>query len=223
MVAVLPRAPANSDRSSRSSIVTQSDPAADSRASSTQRGVSSDDFVITRADPGRSGPTSRQPMSGISLVRPCLSKISSSPTKIGEYLAAGLPVVSTAGIGDVDGLLDSNGVGVLLRETDATSCPPAPSRSSNCLPTPRRESGAGGRPRKLSLADVGIPRYDRLYRAVARTRPGQMNDAGRDGSGAALVLGKGRWLAGNRGAGFIGAHVATALSSAGTKSWCSTT
>ncbi len=43
---------------------------------------------------------------GLSFVRPCPSKVSSSPTKIGEYLAAGLPVISTAGIGDVDELLD---------------------------------------------------------------------------------------------------------------------
>jgi len=42
---------------------------------------------------------------GLSFVKPCVSKLASSPTKIGEYLAIGLPVVSTTGIGDIDQLL----------------------------------------------------------------------------------------------------------------------
>jgi hypothetical protein len=59
----------------------------------------------------------------LSFIKPCVSKIGSSPTKIGEYLAAGLPVVSTAGIGDLDDLLvgrngeDSGPVGVVMRAT----------------------------------------------------------------------------------------------------------
>ena len=62
----------------------------------------------------------------MSFIKPCLSKLSSSPTKVGEYLAAGLPVISTAGIGDVDDLLTgrNNGgrgpVGVWLGVTGRT-------------------------------------------------------------------------------------------------------
>src|SRR5262249_4777622 len=38
---------------------------------------------------------------GVSFIAPTPSKASSSPTKIGEYLGAGLPVLSTAGVGDL--------------------------------------------------------------------------------------------------------------------------
>ena len=37
---------------------------------------------------------------GLSFIQPCFSKTGSSPTKVAEYLACGLPVVVNAGIGD---------------------------------------------------------------------------------------------------------------------------
>ena len=47
-------------------------------------------------------------------IKPGYSKLSSSPTKIGEFLASGLPVLCNAGIGDTDELLVTNRVGVIL-------------------------------------------------------------------------------------------------------------
>lgn len=51
----------------------------------------------------------------LSLIKPCYSKQASSPTKIAEYLACGVPVISTAGIGDLDALFARERVGVILR------------------------------------------------------------------------------------------------------------
>ena len=51
----------------------------------------------------------------LSLIKPCYSKQASSPTKIAEYLACGVPVISTAGIGDLDALFARVSVGVILR------------------------------------------------------------------------------------------------------------
>ena len=51
---------------------------------------------------------------GISFIRPVPSKVSSSPTKIGEFLGAGLPVVCTSGVGDLDALVTRD-VGTLVR------------------------------------------------------------------------------------------------------------
>ena len=47
-------------------------------------------------------------------IKPGYSKMSSSPTKIGEFLASGLPVLCNAGIGDTDDLLVANRVGVVV-------------------------------------------------------------------------------------------------------------
>ena len=51
-------------------------------------------------------------------INPMPSKIASSPTKLGEALASGLPVITGPGIGDVDALLLHQGVGVVCDPAD---------------------------------------------------------------------------------------------------------
>jgi len=53
---------------------------------------------------------------GLSFRKATFSQLAASPTKIAEYLGAGLPVVSNAGIGDVDDLLRTESVGVVVRD-----------------------------------------------------------------------------------------------------------
>jgi hypothetical protein len=49
----------------------------------------------------------------ISFITPRFSKLAASPTKMAEYLAAGLPIVYNAGIGDLDDL-EQEHVGVAI-------------------------------------------------------------------------------------------------------------
>ena len=81
-----------------------------------QAGLNADDFWIG-AVPAAEVPSylSRASL-GISFRKPTFAQIAASPTKIPEYLAAGLPVVSNAGIGDTDSLLEKEGVGVIVRD-----------------------------------------------------------------------------------------------------------
>jgi glycosyltransferase involved in cell wall biosynthesis len=151
-------------------IVTQADPAP--MLSELDRcDIGSGDYRVLRAEPEDIGRYLAAADVGVSFVRPCFSKISSSPTKIGEYLAAGLPVVSTAGIGDVDALLREGRVGALVEDFSAEGYEAAagavgalrddPAVPERCLAVARQ---------RLSLRDVGIPRYDALYRRVAAGR-----------------------------------------------------
>jgi glycosyltransferase involved in cell wall biosynthesis len=48
------------------------------------------------------------------------SKIASSPTKMGEMLSAGLPIVTGDKIGDVTALIEDNNIGVVLKEYTET-------------------------------------------------------------------------------------------------------
>jgi glycosyltransferase involved in cell wall biosynthesis len=148
-------------------VLTQADPAP--MLSELDRcGIGPGDYRVLRAEPEDVGRYLAAADAGLSFVRPCFSKISSSPTKIGEYLAAGLPVVSTAGIGDVDDLLCGNRVGALVEELSAPTYEAAagavaalradPGTRERCLTVARE---------RLSLRDVGIPRYDALYRRLA--------------------------------------------------------
>ncbi len=56
----------------------------------------------------------------IFFIKPCYSKQSSSPTKHGEIMAMGIPVITNSGVGDVAEIVQSCKSGILLNEfTDA--------------------------------------------------------------------------------------------------------
>ena len=103
------------------------------------------------------------------LIRPSPSKASSSPTKIGEYLGAGLPVVATAGVGDCDALLDQPGLGALLVvPADRAALVAVAARALPLIgDETAREACREAARRELSLSGRGVPAYDALYRLVA--------------------------------------------------------
>jgi glycosyltransferase involved in cell wall biosynthesis len=104
----------------------------------------------------------------ISFIRPCPSKISSSPTKIGEYLAAGLPIVTSTGIGDVDTLVGRDGIGVLVESFDRDAYSQAARQLWAAVADPRAISRRMSlAEERLSLQRVGIPAYDAVYRMAA--------------------------------------------------------
>jgi glycosyltransferase involved in cell wall biosynthesis len=151
-------------------VLSQSDPEIIEREFA-RAGIAEDDYRVTRAEPADVGRYLQAAEFGISFVRPCFSKISSSPTKVGEYLAAGLPVVSTAGIGDVDEMLERNRVGVFVRELSPSAYEAAAREALELArEPPTRERCRAVARERLSLAEVGIPRYDELYREVAALR-----------------------------------------------------
>lgn len=147
-------------------IVTQADRSA-VIAELDRHAIPHSDYRVMRAEPDELGRYLAAADFGISFIRPSFSKISSSPTKVGEYLAAGLPIVSSAGIGDVDALLTEGEVGVLVEEFSQGGY----RRAADAVEQLAADSAAGERCRSvarehLSLSKVGIPRYDRLYRQV---------------------------------------------------------
>lgn len=105
----------------------------------------------------------------MALIRPLPSKASSSPTKIGEYLGAGLPVVAMAGIGDCDELFANEGAGILLdlpitRDALVNAVERLLVLTADVEGADRRRRLAA---RELSLTGRGIPAYAALYRQVA--------------------------------------------------------
>jgi len=105
---------------------------------------------------------------GLSFVKPCLSKIVSSPTKNAEYLAAGLPVVSTRGIGDGDRLFGENSdVGTMVRDFTRESFVSAIERTQELLDdsnTPERCRTAARE--HFDLHTVGWRKYRQLYKQL---------------------------------------------------------
>jgi glycosyltransferase involved in cell wall biosynthesis len=105
----------------------------------------------------------------VSLIRTSFARQASSPTKFAEYLAAGLPVISTADIGDLDAQIAEHRVGVLIDRFDDAAF----DHAIRAMDELRRDSELAERCRALArsqydLHDVGGVRYRRLYEAVLR-------------------------------------------------------
>jgi glycosyltransferase involved in cell wall biosynthesis len=105
---------------------------------------------------------------GLAFIKPCFSKLASSPTKYAEYLGCGLPLIINAGVGDSDALVTEYRAGVLIdafTEGDYL-------RAIEDLTAFRRQPQET-RPRMrlvaeqlFDLASVGVKDYVRLYERV---------------------------------------------------------
>lgn len=151
------------DPSSFAMVLTPS-PADSLRRELAARGYSETDCLLRSVDPEAVPEHLLAADVGLSFIKPCFSKTSSSPTKVGEYLAAGIPVVSTSGIGDLDKLLGRNGAGALLENLSEASYDDALERIDVVLCEP----GLRGRLRRLAESEldlhrVGGHRYRELY------------------------------------------------------------
>lgn len=136
------------------------------------RGVADADFLVRKVAPAEVPRYLKAADIAVSFIKPCYSKLSSSPTKLAEYLASGLPVVCNAGIGDVDEVVEGERVGVVVHELKREAYREA-LRAADAL---RREPDAAGRcrdcaARRFDLERVGGERYLRLYRRLLRGGP----------------------------------------------------
>jgi glycosyltransferase involved in cell wall biosynthesis len=100
-------------------------------------------------------------------IRPTPAKKASCPTKLGEALAAGLPVVTNRGIGDVDEVVQGDRVGVLIDDFHQVAYRDALRRLDVLLAEPdladRCRTTAG---RRFGL-DAAIAAYHDLYRILS--------------------------------------------------------
>lgn len=148
-------------------VLTQSDPEPIEREFR-RLGIDPELYTIMRAEPEELGSLLAAADAGIAFIRPLPSKVASSPTKIGEYLGAGLPVVSGVGIGDVDALL-GHGAGVLLPRFDRPAYVLAARAMIELIRDPATPGRCRGVAREhLDLEQVGLERYAQVYAAVAR-------------------------------------------------------
>jgi glycosyltransferase involved in cell wall biosynthesis len=110
----------------------------------------------------------RRATAGLAFIRPVPSKRGSSPTKVAEYLACGVPVIANTGVGDLEDFVEQEGVGVLLRSFSEDEL----ARAARFVATAAQERADVRRrcvevaARRFDLHEVGVSRYARLYEAI---------------------------------------------------------
>jgi glycosyltransferase involved in cell wall biosynthesis len=150
-------------------VLTQSSPV-EMIAELARQGVSPEDYRVMQAAPDDVPRYLRAADAAVAIIRPSDARQSMSPTKFAEYLASGLPVIVTAGIGDLNTHIEEGRVGVLLQSFDHA----AYAGAFRAIEELRRDPGLADRCRnearaRYDLHTVGGERYRRLYDAVLRT------------------------------------------------------
>lgn len=130
-------------------------------------GATPDWAEVRTVEPGAVGGWLRRASALFFFIRPIPSKRASCPTKFAEGLASGLPVICNRGIGDLDDVVEREGVGVLLDGFSDAAYAVAARRLKRLLEDP----DLAGRCRRLAetrySVDVGVKAYQQLYIELA--------------------------------------------------------
>lgn len=105
---------------------------------------------------------------GLCLCVPAFSKTASTPTRLGEHLAAGMPVIATRGVGDLEAIVTEHRVGVVLRGDDGDAVRAAATELRALLSDPGLPARCRQVARELFDVDAGARRYAELYDELAR-------------------------------------------------------
>lgn len=96
-------------------------------------------------------------------IRPSFSKNASSPTKMGELLSMGVPIITNKGVGDVDAIIEAGQCGVLVNGFDTSSYANAVESLLSGIGHYRQHTVATAQG-YFSLQD-GIEKYSAIYAA----------------------------------------------------------
>lgn len=132
-----------------------------------KRGIKPDQLLVQKASREEIPRVMAAADAGIALKRPSFSALASSPTKLGEMLAMGIPVVANSGVGDVDDLFVQTGGGVILEELNSGAYATAVEELER-LPVSAR--AIRDRTSDLLGLDLGVERYSGIYSALAVVR-----------------------------------------------------
>jgi glycosyltransferase involved in cell wall biosynthesis len=104
----------------------------------------------------------------LSFIKPVYSKLSSSPTKLGEVLAMGIPVITNSGVGDVAEIIKSTNGGYVIDAFDKTSLQSAVDQ----IPALLKLSPDYMRERAIEIysLDKGIHLYSTCYKNIFSTK-----------------------------------------------------
>jgi glycosyltransferase involved in cell wall biosynthesis len=134
----------------------------------TPASLSPDDYAVRSVKPADVPSWLSASDAGIAFYRPGISRLGTSPVKVSEYLACGLPVVVNAGVGDSGALISREKIGTLVQdftEAEYSLAAATIAEYTNTLAEIRRRTRAVAE-KFFDVRQVGVERYARLYESV---------------------------------------------------------
>ncbi len=104
---------------------------------------------------------------GLFFIKPLFSKKASAPTKLGEFLACGIPCLTNAGVGDMDEILQSTQTGVCIEEFSPQAFDDACKRMLALLEDEGLPQRCRQTAEKYFSLEKGIAEYHRIYRELS--------------------------------------------------------
>ena len=102
---------------------------------------------------------------GVSFILATYSARASCPTKFGEMLAMGVPVIANSGVGDIAEIIRETGAGAVVEDFDEKSLSAAIVDAEAAAAKPEGVRAAAER---YFALDQGVDRFDAIYRAIGR-------------------------------------------------------
>lgn len=103
---------------------------------------------------------------GIAFYKPAFSRLATSPVKLAEYLACGLPVIINAGVGDSDEFVADQKLGAVVNGFNETEYRRALLEIEDLASAETRNRARQAAERFFDVRRVGVERYARLYEKV---------------------------------------------------------
>ncbi len=133
--------------------------------------IPSDDILIQPSEHGEVSFWLAACDIAVALRRPGFSSLGASPTKLGEYLACGLPVVVNDGVGDVREIVERLDAGAVLSSMSDREMDEVVSRLDDILAVDAHDLRE--RSRKIHDMPIALAKYQQVYDSVAALRPGR--------------------------------------------------
>jgi glycosyltransferase involved in cell wall biosynthesis len=100
---------------------------------------------------------------GLCLIKSSFSKIASAPTRFAEYLAVGMPVLTTGDVGDLESIVDRHRVGVVLGGEGESAIAEAAAQLRSLASDPDLRERCRRVARELFDVEAGSRHYAAIY------------------------------------------------------------
>jgi glycosyltransferase involved in cell wall biosynthesis len=103
---------------------------------------------------------------GLFIIKPLYSKISSMPTKLGEFLGCGVPCICNSGVGDMAEIVNNEKVGIVLNGFDKGDKKESIVRLLRLIKNPKTQERCREAALKYFSLKDGINAYNNIYRLL---------------------------------------------------------